>query len=428
MVVKRGYEDKVKEIFHKWDLDAVVIGIVTDSGLLRITEESDVLAMLPVKPLTDDAPKYKRSIKRPDWQDGIQTLDLKSIPQPKDYNDVLLKLLSSPNISSKEWIYRQYDHMVRTDTVVLPGSDAAVVRIKGTKKALAMTTDCNSRYCWLDPFTGGAIAVAEAARNLVCSGARPIALTDCLNFGNPERLAIMWQFEQAVLGMSEACKKLGIPVISGNVSLYNETSGTAVFPTPTVGMVGLIENIDCHATQWFKTEGDVIVLLGETREELGGSEYLKIIHKADKGKPPHLELDLEARIQEACLNAIHDGIIKSSHDLSEGGLAVAIAECCISSPNSVIGAEITLHGLGTDLKSVPRADALLFGESQSRIVVSLTEEDVSRFMSIADKYGTPAIVIGKVGGKRLKVNGFIDMPVDELKTAWKGALERLLRG
>jgi phosphoribosylformylglycinamidine synthase len=422
MVVKSGCEDKVKEIFHKWDLDAVIIGIVTDSGLLRITEGSDVLAMLPVKPLTDDAPQYKRSAKRPDWQDGIQTLDLKSIPQPKDYNDVLLKLLSSPNISSKEWIYRQYDHMVRTDTVVLPGSDAAVVRIKGTKKALAMTTDCNSRYCYLDPFTGSAIAVAEAARNLVCSGARPIALTDCLNFGNPERLAIMWQFEQAVLGMSEACKKLGIPVISGNVSLYNETSGVSIYPTPTVGMVGLIEDISRHATQWFKTEGDVIVLLGETREELGGSEYLKIIHKADKGKPPHLELDLEARIQEACLNAIHDGIIKSAHDLSEGGLAVAIAECCISSPKSVIGAEITLpaHAM--------RTDALLFGESQSRIVVSLTEEDVPKFMSIADKYGTPAIVIGKVGGKRLKVNGFIDMPVDELKTAWKGALERLLRG
>ncbi|MEK7842353.1 MAG: AIR synthase-related protein, partial [Deltaproteobacteria bacterium] len=320
MVVKKGCEEKIKEIFHKWDLDAVVIGIVTDSGFLRITEGSDVFAALPVKPLTDDAPIYKRPVKRPKWQDDVQAIDMRSIAEPKDFNAVLLKLLSSPNIASKEWVYRQYDHMVRTDTVVLPGSDAAVIRIKGTKKALAMTVDCNSRYCYLDPFTGGAIAVAEAARNLVCSGAKPIALTDCLNFGNPERPEIMWQFEQAVLGISEACKKFGIPVIGGNVSLYNETSGNSIYPTATIGMVGLIEDISLHASQWFKSEGDVVVLLGETKEELGGSEYLKVIHKLDKGRPPHLDLDFEARVQEACLSAIQSGIIKSAHDCSEGGL------------------------------------------------------------------------------------------------------------
>src|SRR3990172_5195557 len=221
MVVKKGCEDKVKEIFHKWDLEAVVVGIVTDSGIIRVKEGNDIVATIPVKPLTDNAPVYKRPIKRPASQDDIQTLDLKQIHEPGNYNEILLKLISSPNIASKEWIYRQYDHMVRTDTVVLPGSDAAVVRIKGTKKALAMTADCNSRYCYLDPFAGGAIAVAEAARNLVCSGAKPIALTDCLNFGNPERPEIMWQFEQAVLGMSETARKLEVPVISGNVSLYN---------------------------------------------------------------------------------------------------------------------------------------------------------------------------------------------------------------
>ncbi len=422
MVVKKGCEDKVKEIFHKWDLEAVVIGIVTDSGFLRITEGSDVFAALPVKPLTDDAPKYKRPVKRPDWQDDIQKLDLKNIPESKNFNEVLLKLLSSPNIASKEWVYRQYDHMVRTDTVVLPGSDAAVIRIKGTKKALAMTVDCNSRYCYLDPFTGGAIAVAEAARNLVCSGAKPIALTDCLNFGNPERPEIMWQFEQAVLGISEACKKFSIPVIGGNVSLYNETSGNSIYPTPTIGMVGLIEDISLHASQWFKSEGDVIILLGETKEELGGSEYLKVIYKLDKGRPPHLDLDFEARVQEACLSAIHSGIIKSAHDCSEGGLAVALTECCISSKNTAIGAGITLPA------HTMRRDALLFGESQSRIVVSLAQEDVSKFMSIADKHIVPAIVIGKVGGDRLKVNGLIDVSVDELKTAWKGSIERLLKG
>ena len=437
MVVKKGYEEKVKAIFHKWGLDAVAIGIVTDSGLLRITKGSDVFAMVPVKPLTDDAPKYKRPISRPGWQDGAQTLDLKNISEPNNFNEILLKLLSSPNIASKEWIYRQYDHMVRTDTVVIPGSDAAVLRIKGTKKALAMTVDCNSRYCYLDPFTGGAIAVAEAARNLACSGAKPIALTDCLNFGNPERPEIMWQFEQAVLGISEACKKFGIPVIGGNVSLYNETSGVSIYPTPTIGMVGLIEDISRHATQWFKTEGDIIILLGETKlvpeslnrgEELGGSEYLKVIHKLDKGRPPHMDLDFEARVQEACLSAIQSGIIKSAHDCSEGGLAVALAECCVSSKNTAIGVEITFPGLGTDLKSVPRADALLFGESQSRIIVSIAKEDISEFMSIAEKHDAPAIVIGKVGGERLKIDGLIDIPVDELKAAWKDALERLLRG
>lgn len=422
MVVRKGCEDKVKEIFHKWDLDAVVIGIVTDTKLLRVKEGNSTAAVIPVKFLTDDAPAYKRPIKRPQWQDDVHALDLKKIPEPGDYNDIMLKLLSSPNIASREWIYRQYDHMVRTDTVVLPGSDAAVVRIKGTKKALAITADCNSRYCYLEPFTGGAIAVAEAARNLVCSGARPIALTDCLNFGNPERPGIMWQFEQAILGMSEACKKLGIPVISGNVSLYNETSDTAIYPTPTVGMIGLIDDVNMHATQWFKTEGDVIILIGETKEELGGSEYLKIIHKQDKGRPPHLDLNAEAKVHEVCLNAVSNGIIKSAHDLSEGGLAVNLAECCISSPKSAIGAEVTLPSYAM------RTDALLFGESQSRIVITLAKEDIEKFMSIADRYGIPAVVIGKVGGNRLKINGFIDMPVDELKRLWKDTLERLLRG
>ena len=455
MVVKKGCEDKVKEIFHKWDLEAVAVGMVTDSGLLRIAERDEIVAMIPVKFLTDKAPVYKRALKMPDWQDTVQSLNLKDIPEPVEKmevekmrsledekknstsqplnlstSDILLKLLSSPNIASKEWIYRQYDHMVRTDTVVLPGSDAAVVRIKGTQKALAMTADCNSRYCYLDPWTGGAIAVAEAARNLVCSGAKPIALTDCLNFGNPERPEIMWQFEQSILGMTEACKRFDIPVISGNVSLYNETSGASIYPTPTVGMVGLIENVGQHVTQWFKTEGDVIILLGDTKEELGGSEYLKIMHKLDKGKPPHLDLNAEKRVQEACLEAIQDGIIKSAHDCSEGGIAVALAECCISSSYDPIGAEITLPGLGTDLKSVPsvRTDALLFGESQSRIVVSIAREDVARFMSIADQFGIPAIVIGKVGGERLRINGIIDSSLDELKAAWTGSLEKLLKG
>ena len=424
MVVHKGCEEKVKEIFHKWDLDAVIIGKVIDDGLIRIKEGDKTAAELPVKPLTDNAPRYNRLIERPKWQDDVQKLDLNEIPILSDYNDVLRKLLSSPNIASKEWVYRQYDHMVRTDTVVLPGSDAAVVRIKGTKKALAMTTDCNSRYCWLDPFTGGAIAVAEAARNLVCSGAKPIALTDCLNFGNPERPEIMWQFEQAILGMREACLKFEIPVISGNVSFYNETSGNAVYPTPTVGMIGLLEDVNLHTTQWFKREGDVIVLIGETKEELGGSEYLKVIHNLDKGKPPDIDLDIEKTVQDTCLQAIQKGIIKSAYDCSDGGLAVALAECCISNPDKTIGAEIKIGARGKGQGA--RNDAFLFGESQSRIILSMNEKDLNKFMDIA-KYSVPVSVLGRVGGDRLKINGLIDMPVKELKEAWKNALENLLK-
>jgi len=431
MVVKRDCEDKVKEIFHKWDLEAVVIGQVTGDGYIRVKEGDEVVAEVPIELLTDDVPIYRRPISRPPWQDEVQHLDLRDIPEPEDYNEVLLRLLSSPNIASKEWIYRQYDHMVRTNTVVLPGSDSAVIRIKGTDKALAMTVDCNSRYCYLDPYMGGAIAVAEAARNLVCSGARPIGLTDCLNFGNPERPEIMWQFEQSILGIRFACLRLGIPVVSGNVSFYNETSGNAIYPTPTIGMVGLIEDVHRHTTQWFKGEGDVVVLLGEGGEGLGGSEYLKVIHGLDRGRP-HIDMDMEVRVQRACLEAMRGGIIKSAHDPSEGGLASALAECCISSPNGCIGVDITLPQYGdeksrnqkSEIRNI-RWDALLFGESQSRIIVSMAEEDVTKFMSIADKNSVSAIIIGRVGGDRLKINGLIDLPVERMKAVWEDSLQKL---
>jgi phosphoribosylformylglycinamidine synthase len=250
------------KIFHKWDLEARMIGRVTDSGTIRVKDGSSLAAEIPVASLTEEVPVYERPVKRPDWQDEVTRLDTK-IEEPGDYNEVLVKLLSSVNISSKEWVYRQYDHMVRTDTVVPPGSDAAVVRVKGTKKALSITVDCNSRYCYLNPFTGGAIAVAEAARNLVASGAMPLAVTDCLNFGSPERPEVMWQFREAILGMSKACTALGTPVVGGNVSFYNETSGNAIYPTPTVGMVGLIEDLGKHTDQWFKDGGDMIALVEE---------------------------------------------------------------------------------------------------------------------------------------------------------------------
>ncbi len=420
LVVRRGCEDAVMEIFRKWDLEACVIGRVTDTGRLRVMDGTAVAADIPIAALTDEAPQYERPSKRPGWQDEVTRLEIGSVSVPDDLNGVLLRLLSSLNLCDRGWIYTQYDHMVRTDTVVPPGSDSAVIRIKGTTKALAMTVDCNSRYCFLDPFTGGAIAVAEAARNVTVSGARPLALTDCLNFGNPERPEVMWQFENSILGMREACLKLGIPVVSGNVSFYNETSGNAVYPTPTVGMVGLLDDIEKRTTQWFKDEGDLIALLGATLEEIGGSEYLKVVHSLDRGLPPRIDLDTEKKVQHACRDAIAGGIIKSAHDVSEGGLAVALAEACLS-PSTPVGATVELQG--GDI----REDALLFGESQSRIIISLEEKDLERMKGIAAANGAPFTVIGRVGGGSLRIKGLIDLKVKELHEARSGVIEDFVK-
>ncbi|MBI5560724.1 MAG: phosphoribosylformylglycinamidine synthase subunit PurL [Deltaproteobacteria bacterium] len=419
LIVKKGKEGEVIKIFRKWDLEACVVGRVTGTGALKVMDGRTVHGEIPVEALTAQAPLYRRPSKRPPRQDELNRLDIKKITPPEDYNNVLIKLLSSLNISSKRWVYRQYDHMVRGDTVVCPGSDAAVLRLKGTKKGLSMTVDCNPRYCYLDPFRGGAIAVAEAARNLSVSGASPMALTDCLNFGNPERPGIMWQFENAILGMREACLKLAIPVVSGNVSFYNETSGVSIYPTPTVGMVGIIEDIDRRATLWFKDEGDVIAVIGDTYEELGGSEYLKAIHSLERGLPPGIDLEKEKNVQEACREAIMDGIIKSAHDVSDGGLAVALAEALFS-PGGAKGATVELSGGGI------REDALLFGESQSRIIVSMDKKDVKKVENIAKAHGVPVRVIGRVRGDFLKINGLIDIPVERLREAWEGAFERFI--
>jgi len=418
LVAHKGKEEDVARIFRKWGLEVCVIGKVTDTNMFTVLDNGQVVVNIPVEALTDAAPKYERPVARPDWQDAAVDLDLSEIKVPDDMNDVLLKLLSSFNITSCRWIYEQYDHMVRTDTVVLPGSDAAVIRVKGTKKGLAMTTDCNPRYCYLDPFTGGAIAVAEAARNITVSGGRPVALTDCLNFGSPERPGVMWQFEQALLGMTEACNELGTPVIGGNVSFYNENSETAIYPTPTIGMVGLIEDVEKHTTrQWFRGEGDVIVLMGETLDELGGSEYLKVLHGLDRGMPPELDLKKEKNLQQACLTAITGGIIISAHDCSEGGVAVTLAESCLA-PGAEIGAVVELAGTGL------RKDSMLFAESQSRIVVTIKEEDITGLEKIARASGVPVKVIGRVGGARLRINGLIDLPLAEISDAYLNTLER----
>jgi len=425
IVAKNGKEKEVQEIFKKWDLEAAVIGKVTGDGILRVKDNGVIVAEIPARALTEEAPIYDRPIRRPASQDEIQRLELSEIPLFDDYNNILLRLLSSPTIASKEWIYEQYDHMVRTNTVVPPGSDASVIRIKGTDKGLAITTDCNSRYCYLDPFLGGALAVAEAARNIVCSGGRPLAITDCLNFGNPEKPEVMWQFSEAIDGISEASRRLKTPVVSGNVSFYNETRDQGIYPTPVIGMVGIIDDIKRSMTQWFKREGDIIVLLGENGDDLGGTEYLYMVHGLERGMPPRLNLNREIMVQKVCLEAIKEGLINSAHDCSEGGLAVALAECCISG-QAPLGAEIEIEESGI------RVDSLLFGESPSRIILSLKEEGLRRLERIARAKDVPLTVLGRTGGDRLKirlaVNGSrwkeIDLPLSDLEYQWRGAIKR----
>ncbi len=430
MVAKAGKEDDCIRICRKWDLDVAVVGHVTGDGMLRVKDQGKVVAEIPARALADEGPRYERPYSPPAYQDMLANLNHDAIPDVKDAEGVLFSLLESPTIASKRWIYEQYDHMVRTNTIVRPGSDAAVVRIKGTNKAVAMTVDCNSRYCVLHPYEGARIAVAEAARNLVCSGARPIGLTDCLNFGNPERPDIMWQFVLAIEGMKDACEHFGVPIVSGNVSFYNETNGLSIYPTPMLGMVGLIEAADRATAQWFRNEGDEIILLGSTREDLGGTEYLKVVHSREQGSPPFLSLETERAVHECVLRSIREGLVLSAHDCSDGGLAVALAECCMSAPGQKFGAVVRLS-LGR-----LRKDALLFGESQSRVLLSVKPSQKDRVLSLAAEYGVSAEVIGRVGGERLTIDVVGDLPdagcridagIDVLYDRWANAIERALR-
>ncbi len=415
IVARAGAEDSVLAVFAKWDLDAVVIGRVTDDGLWRVSAGGQEVACLPLEPLAHGAPVYERPAAPPPMLEEMQRLDLGQLPQPGDYGQMLLRLLAAPNIASKRWVYRQYDSLVGSNTVVGPGSDAAVLRIKGTNKAVAVSVDCNSRYCLLDPYVGAMTAVVEGARNVVCSGAEPIGVSDCLNFGNPEKPEIMWQFREAVRGLGDACTALGVPIVSGNVSFYNETDGRAIPPTPTVAMVGLLTDVAHHTTQWFKGDGDVVVLLGRTREELGGSEYLAVTRDVVRGTPPWIDLSVEMQVQQVCLAAIREGLVRSAHDLSEGGLAVALAEACISGPGDPLGAEI-------EMEADIRPDAWLFGESQSRILVSLRKKHVNRLREVARAAGVQCTVLGEVRGRRLRIGNLIDVSAVDLRSAWADAL------
>jgi phosphoribosylformylglycinamidine synthase II len=415
LVARQGTEDEIKKIFDKWDLDAVVIGRVTDDQQFRALWDDKEVTRIPIRALTKEAPAYQRPMARPAEHDRVQQLDLASVPEPKDLAATFKQLLASPNIASKEWIYRQYDHFVRSNTVVAPGADAAVIRLKGTEKGLALTVDGNSRYCFLDPYVGGLLAVAEAARNLACVGARPIGLTDCLNFGSPENPEVMWQFAEVIRGMRDACLGLNVPVVSGNVSFYNETDGAPIHPTPTIGMVGLLKKIRRVVTSWFKASGDVVVLLGRTREELGGTEYLKSVHGLTRGTPPWIDLKMEQAVQNCVLDSIDQEILSSAHDVADGGLAIALAECSIGGPEKPLGVRIDTH-------EMIRGDALLFSESQSRIVVSLKEDNLGKLRDVAARYNVPMEVIGTVGGTRFVIQPLLQLPVDELRTVWSTGL------
>jgi phosphoribosylformylglycinamidine synthase len=417
MVARAGAEDIVTEVFAKWDLDAVVVGRVTDDQMYRVRFGGEEVAAIPISALADEAPRYERPFEPPANLDEIQQLDIEQIPAPGDYNKTLLRLLDAPTIASKAWVYGQYDSLVGSNTVVGPGSDAAVLRIKGTSKAIAISVDCNSRYCYLDPYVGAMIAVVEAARNVVCSGALPLGMTDCLNFGNPEKPEVMWQFRETIRGIRVACTTLGVPVVSGNVSFYNETEGRSIPPTPTIALVGLISDVTHHTTQWFKGEGDAIVLLGRTREELGGSEYLALLHNIVRGTPPWIDLAIERNVQRVCRDAIRDGLVRSAHDVSEGGLAVALAECCFSGPGVGFGAEIEMEG-------ALRPDAWLFGESQSRVILSVRRRHLGRIRELAEGLQVPFTVLGEVRTRRLHIGELIDMDVAELRATWTNALPR----
>jgi phosphoribosylformylglycinamidine synthase II len=418
-VVHAGREAEALAIFDKWDLDAAVVGRVTETGKIVVKEGGQVRAEIPVAPLAEGL-RYERPYTRPAALDGEQALDVASVPQPADLGATLERLLGSPNIASKEWIYRQYDHMVRVGTVVRPGADAAVIRIlDGAKdpakaKGLALKTDCNSRFCALDPYEGARLAVAEAYRNVSAVGAEPLAVTDCLNFGNPERPEVMWQLVEAIRGLGDACRELGTPIVSGNVSLYNETDGKGIKPTPSVGMVGLIPCAADAVGAGFD-DGCTIALLGVNTDEIGGSEYLDRVHGRQAGRPPRLDVAREKAVGGACRALVAAHLLVSAHDCSEGGLAVALAESCILAARPL--------GATVKLDDALRPDLLLFGEAPSRIVVSFRPEREAEVRAIAAQHGAPIAIIGATGGRQLqlfqKSTRLVDAPVDQLLTAWR---------
>jgi phosphoribosylformylglycinamidine synthase II len=421
LVAAKGREEEVTRVFDKWDLHAEAIGTVIAEKRLRIFHDGKLVADVPNEALTDDAPLYDRP-----WVEPVNPAaseDVSRLPAPTDLGQALLQLLAAPTIACKRWIYRQYDSTVRTNTMVGPGSDAAVVRVKGTKRALAIATDGNGRYGWLDPMEGAKLAVAEACRNVVASGALPIGATNCLNFGNPEKPEVMGQLVKAIRGIGEACLALGVPITGGNVSLYNETDGKAIYPTPVIGIVGLLEDASRVLRRGFDDDGDAVILLGLTADDIGGSEYLKVIHGRVAGRPPRLSLDAEKRLYGAVLEAAGGGFIHSAHDVSDGGLAVALAECCFDAGGPGVGGLFDLASAGL------RPDTVLFSESPSRMVIST--RDPGRVEEIARRHGVPCLLLGSVGGERLQISVAgritVDVSIAALHEAWMSLEKTLTR-
>ena len=415
VVADKGRENEVIALFDRWELHSDIIGEVTDDAHITVLDEGEQVGRIPIEMLTD-APEYELPVKRPAYLDEVQSLDLAAIPEPADPGETLLELLGSPNIASKYCVYRTYDQTVGANTVAGPGGDAAVLRVKGTRRGIALSTDCSGRHTYLNPRAGGARAVAEAARNVVCAGARPVAITNCLNFGSPTDPAVYYQFTEAIAGISEACLRLGTPVTGGNVSLYNEAAGRQIHPTPVIGMLGVLDDVETRCDVAFKDDGDVIALIGPLDSSLDGSDYLKETHGLERGAPG-IDLDLEAHVQAACLEAIHGGVIRSAHDVADGGLAIAVVESCIAGK---VGASL-------DLAEAPgRRDALYFGEDPSRIIVSVVTDDVSELEEICSRNKAPFHLIGRVGGDRIVAKPDIDIGLDEATRPWKAGLAEAL--
>lgn len=418
IVPRAGTEQRITEIFAKWGLNAEVIGRVTDDGIFRVTEGEKTVAEVPVLELTQGCPTYVREAEEPGYFQACRNFDLTALPA-KNAEESLRQLLVSPNIASKKWVYSQYDFQVMTNTSVIPGDgDAAILRIKGSGKGVAFATDCNGRMVYLDPYRGGMLAVCEAARNLACVGAQPLALTNCLNFGNPEKPNIYWQMKEAIAGMSEAAKVLATPVVSGNVSLYNETAQGAIFPTPVVGMVGLLADIEKRCTMAFQSAGDVILLLGDIRRELGGSEYLAVCQGLETGEVPWVDLEQEKSLIELIQILIQKNKLQSCHDISEGGLAIALAESAIKGG---IGCQIQLPD------QPDREDEILYSEAPSRAVISAKAGDIEEISQMAQQKGIQCTLLGKVTGDTLQItyrnNRLINLAVAEISQIWGGAIE-----
>jgi len=417
IVAEKGREQEIIDIFEKWDLNAVTIGKVVEGFEVAYRKEGEIKAKIPAGSLClgEGAPQYERDAVRPAYLDEVQQFDTKSLDHPNDHNDILKKLLGSPNIASKRWVYEQYDTMVRTNTVNGPGaSDSGVIRIKGTKKGLAVKTDCNGRYVYLNPRRGGQIAVAEAARNVVCSGAKPLAITNCLNFGNPYKPEVYWTFREALAGMGDACRALNTPVTGGNVSFYNENPEAAIFPTPVIGMLGLVEDVENHTmTPGFKSEGDLVYFIGASRKGLGGSGYLKSVHNLTTGDAPEIDLEFEVNLQKVLLELIQQKVVSAAHDISDGGLAVTLAEMAVFSG---IGAAVTVKELSGSVHET------LYSEAQSGVIVSVKQEKAMAFEKTCKDNKLPFLESGVTGGDRLLIDEHVDLAISQMEKVYENAI------